>query len=98
MTTFQRTVTSYQPGARTMPGEYYTSPAILAEETERIFARSWQCGGRESALAQAGDYILRAVAGESWIILRDRSGEVHAFFNVCRHRGTRLCEAAKGHV
>ena len=79
-----------------MPGEYYTSPAILAEETERIFARSWSCVGRASTLAGAGDYVLRTVAGESLIVLRDRGGNVRAFFNVCRHRGTRLCEAASG--
>lgn len=79
-----------------MAGEFYTSPAILAEEQERIFAKSWHCVGRSSALAGAGDYIVRTVAGESLIILRDRSGELRAFFNVCRHRGTRICEAASG--
>ena len=42
MTTFHRTVETFKQGARTMPGEYYTSPDILAEENERIFARSWQ--------------------------------------------------------
>ena len=97
MTTFQRTVNTYKHGAQTMPGEYYTSPDIFAEEKERVFARSWHCVGRASAVANTGDYVLRTVAGESIIILRDRSGELRAFFNVCRHRGTRLCEAAKGH-
>jgi Rieske 2Fe-2S family protein len=97
MTTFHRTVSTFRQGARTMPGEYYTSPAILAEERERIFARSWSCVGRASGLARAGDFVLRTVAGESLIILRDRSGDRRAFFNVCRHRGTRLCEAATGH-
>ena len=96
MTTFHRTVSTYKHGAHTMPGEYYTSPAIFAEESERLFARSWHCVGRSSALANAGDYVLRTVAGESLIILRDRGGELRAFFNVCRHRGTRLCEVAKG--
>ena len=96
MTTFQRTVATYHQGARTMAGEFYTSPAILAEEQVRIFAKSWHCVGRASALAEAGDYIVRTVAGESLIILRDRSGELRAFFNVCRHRGTRICEAASG--
>jgi Rieske 2Fe-2S family protein len=47
-------------------------------------------------LQKAGDYILRDVAGESLIILRDRAGAVRAYFNVCRHRGTRLCEATSG--
>ena len=91
MTTFHRTVSSYQQGARTMPGEYYTSPDILAEEQERIFARSWHCVGRTSAIASAGDYVLRTVAGESLIILRDRSGDLRAFFNVCRHHAAAVC-------
>jgi Rieske 2Fe-2S family protein len=79
-----------------MPGEYYTSPGILAEERETIFARQWNCVGRASALKSAGDYILRDVAGESIIVLRDREGALRAFFNICRHRGTRICQVASG--
>jgi glycine betaine catabolism A len=96
MTAFHRTVESYQSGARTMPRERYTSPAILVEESDRIFARHWNCVGRSSALASAGDYMVREIAGESLIIVRDRAGELHAFFNICRHRGTRLCQQASG--
>jgi Rieske 2Fe-2S family protein len=40
---------------------------------------------------------VQEVAGESLIIVRDKSGEVHGFYNVCRHRGTRLCEDESGH-
>lgn len=65
MTTFHRTVSTYKHGANTMPGEYYTSPAIFAEENERLFPRSWHCVGRSSALANAGDYVLRTVAGDA---------------------------------
>ena len=97
MTTFHRTTSSYRPGAQTMPGERYTSEAILAEERERIFARGWNCVGRVSRLADPGDFIVREIAGESIIILRDRAGTLHAFFNVCRHRGTRLCREESGH-
>jgi len=96
MTEYQRTVTSYQQGARTLPGEFYTSPSILAEERERIFARGWNCVGRVSRLAEPGEYFVREVAGESIIILRDRSGTLRAFFNICRHRGTRLCREESG--
>jgi Rieske 2Fe-2S family protein len=96
MTTFHRTVEAYEQGARTMPREYYTSPDVLVEERERIFARHWNCVGRASRIARPGDYIVRTIAGESLIILRDRGGEVRAFFNVCRHRGTRICREASG--
>ena len=70
---FQGTVQSYKQGAKTMPAEYYISPEILAEEMDVIFARQWNCVGRASTLARAGDYMVRGVAGESIIVLRDRT-------------------------
>ena len=96
MTTYHRTVEVYKAGAQTMPREYYTSPDVLAEERERIFARQWNCIGRASQIARAGDYVLRTVAGESLIVLRGGDGELRAFFNVCRHRGTQICREASG--
>ena len=96
MATFHRTVESYRAGALTMPREYYTSPEILAEESEKIFARQWHCVGRASAVPRPGDWVLRTVAGESLIIVRGRDGELRALFNVCRHRGTRICREASG--
>ena len=97
MTAFRRTVESFRQGAHTMPGEYYTAPAILREESERIFAKQWHCAGRASAIAKPGDYVLRTIADESIIVLRDREGTLRAFFNVCRHRGTRICRESSGH-
>jgi Rieske 2Fe-2S family protein len=80
-------------GARTLPGHYFKSPAIFAEEAERIFARRWLCVGREAQVAHPGDYVVQRVGEESVILLRDRAGGLRAFYNVCRHRGTRLCPA-----
>lgn len=94
--TYHRTTETFRQGSRTMPGEYYTSPDILAEETERLFAHQWHCAGRVARLAEPGDWFLRTIADESLIVMRDRSGEVRAFFNICRHRGTRLCQGESG--
>jgi Rieske 2Fe-2S family protein len=96
MGTYRSTAASYQQGSQTLPGEYYTSADLFAEEQQRIFATHWTCVGRASRLARPGDYFLADVAGESLIILRDRAGTLRAFFNVCRHRGTRLCSEAAG--
>jgi phenylpropionate dioxygenase-like ring-hydroxylating dioxygenase large terminal subunit len=96
MTAFHRTVTSYRQGAHTLPGEYYTSPSIFEEEQAQFLPRHWHCVGRASKLAQPGDFIVRGVAGESLIIVRGRDGELRALFNVCRHRGTRICREASG--
>jgi len=79
-----------------MPREAYVDPGILSVERERIFARQWNCVGRANHLANPRDFIVRDVAGESIIIVRDRSGELRALFNVCRHRGTRICREASG--
>jgi len=98
MATFVKTVESYRQGARTLPGRYYTAPEVFAEEQERIFRRHWICIGRDETLAGPGDYFLVEIAGESIIVLRDQSGERRAYYNVCRHRGTRLCEATKGRL
>jgi Rieske 2Fe-2S family protein len=98
MTTFFKTTDAYKQGARTLPGRYYTASEILAEENERLFGRRWICVGRAESIAAAGDYVVVEIAGESLIVLRDQSAEQRAFYNVCRHRGTRLCEATHGRL
>jgi phenylpropionate dioxygenase-like ring-hydroxylating dioxygenase large terminal subunit len=98
MTTYQPTAASFKHGSQTLPGEYYTSAAIFAEEQQRIFAAQWTCVGRASRLQRPGDYFLADVAGESLIVLRDSAGTLRALFNVCRHRGTRLCETESGQL
>jgi Rieske 2Fe-2S family protein len=96
MATFVRTTDIPLERVFTLPGEYFTSPAIFAEEREKIFAARWLCVGREEQLRSPGDFIVRSVLGESIIITRDEAGEVHAFYNVCRHRGSRICEEREG--
>jgi Rieske 2Fe-2S family protein len=84
-------------GARTLPAYWYTSDEVVAAEKERIFAREWLCVGREEAVGRPGDFFTVERAGESLIVTRDSDGRLHAFYNVCRHRGTRLCEQPGGH-
>jgi Rieske 2Fe-2S family protein len=83
-------------GARTLPQAYFVSPEIYAREQERIFAQQWLCVGHQSEIAEHGRFFVQEVAGESLVILRDSSGQARAFYNVCRHRGTRLCEDKRG--
>ncbi|HET9939925.1 MAG TPA: aromatic ring-hydroxylating dioxygenase subunit alpha [Candidatus Eisenbacteria bacterium] len=98
MKSYQSTTATYQQGARTLPGEFYTSERVLAEERERVFARGWNCVGRASRMARPGDFLVRDVAGESILIVRDREGVLRAFFNICRHRGTRICREESGQL
>lgn len=86
------------PFLATFPGRYYYDPAIFAREQERIFGRMWVYGGVASSLAQPGHYRTVTIAGESVIVVRTKQGDLRAFFNVCRHRGSRLCPDTSGHL
>src|ERR1700730_7739528 len=76
---------------KTLPARYYTDPEVFRAEMERFFFGRWIYAGRAERVAQPGNYFLCDVAGESVIVTRDG-----AFYNVCRHRGTRMCMVPEG--
>ncbi len=85
--------------AQTLPAKYYTDPAIFEREREVFFRRMWVAVGRLEEIAAPGAYHACDVAGDSIIVLRPTAGdEVRAFYNVCRHRGTRLCSEPSGRL
>ncbi len=79
-----------------LPREYYQSDVIYQEELEKIFCRRWILACREEEIPEPGDYLTVPVGEESIIVVRDEEGQIHAHFNVCRHRGTRICMEEKG--
>lgn len=83
-------------GQRTLPQAMYTSAEHFALEWERVLGRRWMLVMREAELPTPGSYRLVELNHESILVLRDREGRLRAFFNVCRHRGTRLCTESKG--
>ena len=98
ITAFRKTAETFAAGAKTLAQQYFVSPEVFAEEQDRIFSKQWVLVGHQSQLAEAGDYFVAVVAGESLIIVRDKGGELQGFYNVCRHRGTRLREDRNGHL
>tara|TARA_R110002049_G_scaffold94988_21_gene233534 strand:+ start:333 stop:1427 length:1095 start_codon:yes stop_codon:yes gene_type:complete len=72
----------------TLPGDHYLDSEHLLRERDRIFHREWFCVGRLEGLEQKGAYRLVNILGESILLVRD--SELHAFHNVCRHRGAEL--------
>lgn len=83
-------------GARSLDAHWYHAPEVFAQEQERIFARDWICVGRTEQLERTGDFVTAEIAGESIIVTRGADARLRAFYNVCRHRGTRLCTEASG--
>src|SRR6185436_4301702 len=96
--TFRKTAETFTAGSKTLPQRYFTSVELFAREQERIFGRHWICLGHEGEIPKAGAFLVGKVANESLLLVRDQSGTVRGFYNVCRHRGTRLCEESSGQL
>jgi phenylpropionate dioxygenase-like ring-hydroxylating dioxygenase large terminal subunit len=76
--------------ASTLPPDAYTSEEFLAVERERVFGASWVVAGLTAQVREPGAVIVAEVAGRSVFVMRHKDGGLRAFYNVCRHRGTRL--------
>ena len=76
----------------------FSAPEIYDQELEKIFARAWLFLGHECQLPDIHDFITAYMAEDPVIVWRDGEGEIHAFLNMCRHRGNRLCRADDGNA
>jgi len=95
--TIAELVTGQRPGYA-LEQRFYTDPAIFELELERVIYRNWILAGHQSEVPEPGDFKVFTVANESAIIVRGSNGELNAFANVCRHRGSRVCLEAAGHA
>ena len=81
------------PGsAETLPFSWYSDDEVLRRERSRIFACTWQYGGRASDVAEPGSFLTTDAGGVPILVTRDGAGELRAFLNVCRHRGAVLTD------
>lgn len=76
---------------KSLPSDRYVSREAFEKEKELIFFRDWFCAGREEELPSHGKYKVLDVLGESILVVRTNKGDLQAHYNVCRHRGARLC-------
>ncbi|GAB2962158.1 Rieske 2Fe-2S domain-containing protein [Amycolatopsis acidiphila] len=81
-----------------IPAHIYNDEEIFRLERERLFSRAWVFVGHESEVPQAGDYVVRRVLEDSFIISRGEDGQVRAMFNMCLHRGMQVCRAEMGNA
>jgi phenylpropionate dioxygenase-like ring-hydroxylating dioxygenase large terminal subunit len=84
--------------AEHLPGEFYSSEAVLDREIERIFRQDWLAIGREEEIAKPGDYMAVDVVGEPIVVTRDEDGGLNAFSNRCRHRGVQVAPNGCGNT
>jgi choline monooxygenase len=84
--------------AQTLLPEAYTSEEFFAIERDRVFGSSWVAVGCSAQVREPGQVFVADVAGRSIFVGRNGGGELRAFYNVCRHRGTRLLAADERQV
>lgn len=85
-------------GNLSLPQPLYNDPHMFKVDMEEIFQKEWIFVGMSCEVPAKGDYITVDVGQNSVLIVRDAEGQVSAFHNVCRHRGSKLCDAKKGKV
>lgn len=90
-------IASQKPGF-SLDQRFYTDPLVYDLEIERVIARNWIMAGHQSELPEPGDFKVFKLANESAIVVRGSDGELKAFANVCRHRGSLVCLESHGHA
>ena len=78
--------------AATLIPDSYTSREFFTLELEKVFANGWIAVGCLQQVSKPGDILVVEVAGRSILIVCDKKGNLGAFYNVCRHRGSKLLE------
>jgi phenylpropionate dioxygenase-like ring-hydroxylating dioxygenase large terminal subunit len=81
-----------------IPAYIYNDDAIFTLERERIFNRGWVFVAHESEIPAPGDYVVRRVCDDSFVVVRDEQGAVRVLFNMCVHRGMQICRAELGNA
>jgi len=87
-----------QPKGSTLLQEFYRDPEVFRRDVERIHLRRWLCVGHQSRIPNPGDFFVFDLVDDSFLIVRGRDGQVRAFANVCRHRGSHVCYEKQGNA
>ena len=90
---FIRARGNYQPTKRNIPFGVYLDPAYAKLEYEHVWKKSWQFACREEEIPELGDCMPYDVGPLSFIIMRSGEDTFHAFYNSCKHKGTRLIDS-----
>jgi phenylpropionate dioxygenase-like ring-hydroxylating dioxygenase large terminal subunit len=85
-------------GSELISKQRYISAEFAARERDKMWNRVWLLAGLERDIPSPGDYFSFEIASESVLVIRQRDGGLAARYNVCMHRGNRLCEPGRGHV
>lgn len=95
--TLQELLKRRRPGF-TLEQDFYASPEVFEADMQAVFRGNWLFAGHVSQIPKPGDYLAYPLANDSIILMRNRQDQIRAFYNTCRHRGSRLLDQERGHV
>ncbi len=82
--------------ASALERDFYTSPDDFRIDLDMIWYRDWLFVGHDCELPNPGQYLTVQVGEYPVLVVRDREGQLRAFHNSCRHRGSRICSEEHG--
>ena len=93
--TLEELIASRRPGW-SLPQPFYVDDSIYRADIEKIFRTQWLFAGHSCQIPEPGDFFTLEIDTDSLIFIRSDDGQIHALHNVCRHRGTRICNEDSG--
>ena len=79
-----------------IPAHVYSDPDVFELERDRVFGRAWVFVAHDSEIPAPGDFVVRRIVDDSFIVVRDDTGTIRVHFNMCIHRGMQVCRAEQG--
>ena len=81
-----------------LPQPFYNDARLFALDMQEVFEKEWLFAGMTCEIPTKGNFMTLDIGNNPIVIVRGSEGAIHAFHNVCRHRGSRLCVKDKGKV
>src|ERR1051326_2871500 len=85
-----------QPAGHSMLREFYSDEDIYQLDCQRVWRTGWLFAGHACEIPNPGDYFTLEVDSDSLIVIRNADGRARALHNVCRHRGSMICDGPAG--
>lgn len=85
-------------GVGEVPVGIFGNEELYRRELRSIFGRCWVFLAHESEIEANGDYVLRKIGEDNFIVVRDEHGDIHVLFDACRHRGVQVCRSDSGNT
>ena len=85
-------------GLARIDGARFYTPEFMQQEWDSIWTKTWQIACRTAELATPGSYFVHELGKESFLFVCGDDNQIRGFYNVCQHRGNRLCQAERGEL